>query len=283
MGNFGKSAKGGPFAKLSILAIFLAQLRQARKSSILVRFEPNQYGRMRNLFQFGMIPKTLSNNKNQLRNRNISKGYSKWAILAKVQRGDPLRKLSILAIFLAQLRQARKSSILVRFEPNQYGRIRNLFQFGIIPKTLSNNKKLAEKSQYFQRVLKMGNFGKSAKGGPFAKLSILAIFLAQLRQARKSSILVRFEPNQYGWIRNLFQFLMIPKTLSNNKNQLRNRNISKGYSKWAILAKVQRGYPLQNSRFWPFSWPNFVRLENRQYQCDLSLISMDGCEIYSSF
>ena len=76
----------------------------------------------------------------------------------------------------------------------------------------------------------MGNFGKSAKGGPFAKLSILAIFLAQLRQARKSSILVRFEPNQYGWMRNLFQFLMIPKTLSNNKNQLRNRNIFKGYS-----------------------------------------------------
>ena len=103
----------------------------------------------------------------------------------------------------------------------------------------------------------MGNFGKSAKGGPFAKLSILAIFLAQLRQARKSSILVRFEPNQYGWMRNLFQFEMIPKTLSNNKNQLRNRNISKGYSKWAILAKVQRGDPLQNSRFWPFSWPNF--------------------------
>ena len=129
----------------------------------------------------------------------------------------------------------------------------------------------------------MGNFGKSAKGGPFAKLSILAIFLAQIRQARKSSILVRFEPNQYGWMRNLFQFLMIPKTLSNNKNQLRNRNISKGYSKWAILAKVQRGDPLQNSRFWPFSWPNFVRLENRQYQCDLSLISMDGCGIYSSF
>ena len=40
---------------------------------------------------------------------------------------------------------------------------------------------LAEKSQYFQRVLTKGNFGKSAKGGPFAKLSILAIFLAQLR------------------------------------------------------------------------------------------------------
>ena len=201
----------------------------------------------------------------------------------KSAKGGPFAKLSILAIFLAQLRQARKSSILVRFEPNQYGWMRNLFQFLMIPKTLSKEQELAEKSQYFQRVLKMGNFGKSAKGGPFAKLSILAIFLAQLRQARKSSILVRFEPNYYGQMRNLFQFLMILKTLSNNKNQLRNRNIFKGYSKWAILAKVQRGDPLQNSRFWPFSWPNFVRLENRQYQCDLSLISMDGCGIYSSF
>ena len=37
---------------------------------------------------------------------------------------------------------------------------------------------LAEKSQFFQRVLKMGIFGQNAKGGPFAKLSILAIFLA---------------------------------------------------------------------------------------------------------
>ena len=263
MGNFGKSAKGGPFAKLSILAIFLAQLRQARKSSILVRFEPNQYGWMRNLFQFLMIPKTLSNNKNQLRNRNISKGYSKWAILAKVQRGDPLQNSRFWPFSWPNF---------VRLENRQYQCDLSLISMdgcGIYSS--------------FQGVLKMGNFGKSAKGGPFAKLSILAIFLAQLRQARKSSILVRFEPNQYGWMRNLFQFLMIPKTLSNNKNQLRNRNISKGYSKWAILAKVQRGDPLQNSRFWPFSWPNFVRLENRQYQCDLSLISMDGCGIYSSF
>ena len=37
---------------------------------------------------------------------------------------------------------------------------------------------LADKSQFFQRVLKMGNFGQNAKGGRFAKLSILAIFLA---------------------------------------------------------------------------------------------------------
>ena len=206
MGSFGKSAKGGPFAKLSILAIYLAQIRQARKSSILVRFEPNQYGWMRNLFQFLMIPKTLSINKNQLRNRNIFKGYSKWAILAKVQRGDPLQNSRFWPFSWPNF---------VRLENRQYQ--------------------------------------------------------------------CDFEPNQYGWMRNLFQFLMILKTLSNNKNYLRNRNIIKGYSKWAVLAKVQRGDPLQNSRFWPFSLPNFVRLENRQYQCDLSLISMDGCGIYSSF
>ena len=27
--------------------------------------------------------------------------------------------------------------------------------------------------------------------------------------------------------------------------------------------KLQRGDPLQNSRNWPFFWPNFVKLENR--------------------
>ena len=34
---------------------------------------------------------------------------------------------------------------------------------------------LAEKLQFFQRVLKMGNFGQNEKGGRFEKLSILAI------------------------------------------------------------------------------------------------------------
>ena len=44
-----------------------------------------------------------------------------------------------------------------------------------------NRQELVEKWQIFQRVLKMGNFGQTAKGGPFAKFSKLAIFLAQLR------------------------------------------------------------------------------------------------------
>ena len=48
-------------------------------------------------------------------------------------------------------------------------------------KNSMKQQELVENSQFFQRVLKMGNFGKTAKGGPFAKLSKLAIFLAQLR------------------------------------------------------------------------------------------------------
>ena len=38
MGNFGQSAKGGPFAKISKLAIVLDQLWKAIKSLILVAF-----------------------------------------------------------------------------------------------------------------------------------------------------------------------------------------------------------------------------------------------------
>ena len=48
-------------------------------------------------------------------------------------------------------------------------------------KNSMKEQELVQKSQFFQRVLKMGNFGQIAKGGPFAKFSKLAIFLAQLR------------------------------------------------------------------------------------------------------
>ena len=48
-------------------------------------------------------------------------------------------------------------------------------------KNSMKQQELVEKSQFFQRVLKMGNFGQTAKGGAFAKFSKLAIFLAQLR------------------------------------------------------------------------------------------------------
>ena len=37
-------------------------------------------------------------------------------------------------------------------------------------------RELAEKSQFFQKVLKMGNFGQNVERGHFAKLSKLAIF-----------------------------------------------------------------------------------------------------------
>ena len=48
-------------------------------------------------------------------------------------------------------------------------------------KHFMKRQELVEKSQFFQRELKMGNFGQTAKGGPFAKFSKFAIFLAQLR------------------------------------------------------------------------------------------------------
>ena len=44
---------------------------------------------------------------------------------------------------------------------------------------------LAEKWQFFQRVLKMGDFGQNAKGGPFAKFSKSAVFWAELRKLQK--------------------------------------------------------------------------------------------------
>ena len=57
-------------------------------------------------------------------------------------------------------------------------------------KNSMKEQELVEKSQLFQRVLKMGIFGQTSQGEPFAKFSKLAIFLAQLGEARKSLILV---------------------------------------------------------------------------------------------
>ena len=48
-------------------------------------------------------------------------------------------------------------------------------------KNSMEQQELVEKSQFFQRLLKMGSFCQTAKGGRFAKFSKLAIFLAQLR------------------------------------------------------------------------------------------------------
>ena len=44
---------------------------------------------------------------------------------------------------------------------------------------------LAEKWPFFQRVLKMADFGQNAKGGPFAKFSKSADFLAEFRKVQK--------------------------------------------------------------------------------------------------
>ena len=43
-------------------------------------------------------------------------------------------------------------------------------------KNFMKKPELAEKWQFCQRVLKMGDFGQSAKGGPFAKFSKSVIF-----------------------------------------------------------------------------------------------------------
>ena len=48
-------------------------------------------------------------------------------------------------------------------------------------KNSMKQQELVEEWQVFQRVLKMRNFGQTAKGRPVAKFSKLAIFLAQLR------------------------------------------------------------------------------------------------------
>ena len=48
-------------------------------------------------------------------------------------------------------------------------------------KNSMKQQELVEKSQFFQRVHKMGNFGQTAKREPFAKFSNLGIFLAKLR------------------------------------------------------------------------------------------------------
>ena len=44
---------------------------------------------------------------------------------------------------------------------------------------------LAKKWKIFQRVLKMADFGQSAEGGPFAKISKSADFLVQRQKVQK--------------------------------------------------------------------------------------------------
>ena len=44
---------------------------------------------------------------------------------------------------------------------------------------------LAEKWQFFQRVLKMADLTQNAKGGLFVKFSKSAVFLAELRKVPK--------------------------------------------------------------------------------------------------
>ena len=135
----------------------------------------------------------------------------------------------------------------------------------------------------FPKGTQNGRFWPKCKGGTLCKNSQNGrFFWLNFGSFKKQEILVRFWPNWYVWTRNLFQFLMIPKALR-KKSKLRNDDFFKGYSKWPILTKVQRGDPLQNSRNRPIFWLNFGRFKNRKYLSDFSLIGMDGRGIYSSF
>ena len=87
----------------------------------------------------------------------------KMADLAQNAKGGPFAKFSKSAVFLAELRKVQK-----------IGNTRPLAKSLICV--------LAEKWQFFQRVLKMADLAQNAKGGPFAKFSI---FLAELRKVQK--------------------------------------------------------------------------------------------------
>ena len=137
-----------------------------QKQEILVRFWPNWYVWTRNLFQFLMIPKALRKNKYQLRNDDFFKGYSKWPILTKMQRGDPLQNSQNGRFFWLNLGSFKKQEILVRFWPNWYVWTRNLFQFLMIPKALRNNKYQLRNDDFFQMAgyFKMADFDDFSKG-----------------------------------------------------------------------------------------------------------------------
>ena len=67
--------------------------------------------------------------------------------------------------------------ILVSIDTTIAMKQQELAEYGMAVSIFLKQQELAER-QFF--LLKMANFGQSAKGGPFAKISKLAIFLAQL-------------------------------------------------------------------------------------------------------
>ena len=61
-------------------------------------------------------------------------------------------------------------------------------EFSLVANETKISKKhcvLAEKWPFLQRVVEMADFGQSAKGGPFAKFSKSADFLAKLWKVQK--------------------------------------------------------------------------------------------------
>ena len=259
-----KMQRGDSFQNSQNGRFFWPNFASFKKKEILVRFWPNWYVWTRNLFQFLMIPKALRNNKYQLRNDDFFKGYSKWPILAKMQRGDPLQNSQNGRFFWLNFGSFKKQEILVRFWPNWYVWTRNLFQFLMIPKALRNNKYQLRNDDFFKGYSKWPILAKMQRGDPLQNSQNGRFFWLNFGSFKKQEILVRFWPNWYVWTRNLFQFLMIPKALRNNKYQLRNDDFFKGYSKWPILAKMQRGDPLQNSQNGRFFWLNFGSFKKQE-------------------
>ena len=109
----------------------------------------------------------------------ISKKYcvlaEKWQFFQRVlkmgdfgqnAKGGPFAKFSKSAVFWAELRKLQKIGNTCRIL------LRISWEMTIFPK-------------FFQRVLKMGDFGQNAKGGPFAKFSKSAVFWAELRKLQK--------------------------------------------------------------------------------------------------
>ena len=259
-----KVQRGDPLQNSQNGRFFWLNVGSFKKQEILVRFWPNWYVWTRNLFQFLMILKALRKNNYQLRNDDFFKGYSKWPILTKVQRGDPLQNSQNGRFFWLNVGSFKKQEILVRFWPNWYVWTRNLFQFLMILKALRKNNYQLRNDDFFKGYSKWPILTKVQRGDPLQNSQNGRFFWLNVGSFKKQEILVRFWPNWYVWTRNLFQFLMIPKALTKNNYQLRNDDFFKDYSKWPILTKVQRGDPLQNSQNGRFFWLNFGSFKKQE-------------------
>ena len=104
----------------------------------------------------------------------------------------------------------------------------------------------------FLKGTQNGRFWPKCKGGTLCKnLEIGHFFghtLKDYKIVNTSRILASLV-----WMDANFILVCTDTKISMKQQELAEKwQFSKGYSKWAILAKVQRGDPLQKSRNWPF-------------------------------